>query len=132
MGQAEQVRLLLQHVADVDSPAIVGITPLNIAIHWQCHEIIAMLLAAGAKLDAPKKRGETPLHFAARYGDQKTYSTILDHARGPAIQSSLKNTFGKSPIVVFDDTHALESRPDTEDTQTQRRRLQRMLAKLCS
>jgi ankyrin repeat protein len=32
-----------------------------------CKEVARKLLKAGANIDAPNKRGETPLHFAVRY-----------------------------------------------------------------
>jgi ankyrin repeat protein len=68
-GQLDDVRLLLENGMDVNKSFNDGVTPLHVAIINNQENIAAMLLQAGAKVDAPDSTTlATPLHMAALYG----------------------------------------------------------------
>jgi uncharacterized protein len=81
-----QVRALLQQGADVNAPQPDGLT----ALHWAAlngsHEIVDVLLYAGATLE-PRTRvgGYTPLHLAARTGNASIVRSLLE--RGAKVDS---------------------------------------------
>jgi ankyrin repeat protein len=52
-------------------PGVVGFTPLCLAAYRGQLEVATALLCAGALIDAPSRRGNTPLMFAAEIGDTK-------------------------------------------------------------
>ncbi|HTL56596.1 MAG TPA: ankyrin repeat domain-containing protein [Candidatus Limnocylindrales bacterium] len=66
---AQAVQAILQtNVAAVNLPDDSGRTPLHDAASRNCTNVIAILIHAGAQLEARDQAGETPLHVAAQEG----------------------------------------------------------------
>ncbi|MGB6976775.1 MAG: ankyrin repeat domain-containing protein [Gammaproteobacteria bacterium] len=64
-NDVEQVKILLQEGADPNfCEDMSGITPLHFAAINNCLEIVLLLVAAGAKLNARTSEGERPLDIA--------------------------------------------------------------------
>ncbi len=62
------VRLLLEHGADVNARAALGVTPLHTAASRGNAPLVALLLERGAKVDAHMDDGKTPAIVAADHG----------------------------------------------------------------
>ncbi|HLH00225.1 MAG TPA: ankyrin repeat domain-containing protein [Bryobacteraceae bacterium] len=102
-GNAELVKMLLAKRASVNAvssargqevkngPLALGLlTPLHLAVATgQGPEAAALLLAAGAKVDAQDVRGMTPLMLAVSSdrADPRTVKLLLDNRADPRIQS---------------------------------------------
>jgi ankyrin repeat protein len=65
-GQLQMMALLIAAGADVDwsSPGVSFGFPLRQAIYWYHVHAATLLLDAGADVNMPDKKGETPLHYA--------------------------------------------------------------------
>lgn len=93
-GHKHLVELMLERDAEVNKP---GWTPLHYAATFtgpQSPEIVALLLDHAAYIDAESPNGSTPLMMAARYGNPKSVTVLLDGGADP----SLRNTKGLSAI----------------------------------
>jgi hypothetical protein len=55
----------------IDTPNEKGETPLIIVLEKFNHELIELLIGAGANLQAKDKKGDTPFHYAARLYREK-------------------------------------------------------------
>jgi len=65
-GNAATVTLLLNKGADIEKvKTSLGDHPLHVAVDYNQPEVVALLLARGAKVDAREASGRTPLHVAA-------------------------------------------------------------------
>eukprot|EP00928_Gymnodinium_smaydae_P088264 TRINITY_DN72374_c0_g1_i1.p1 TRINITY_DN72374_c0_g1~~TRINITY_DN72374_c0_g1_i1.p1 ORF type:complete len:331 (+),score=38.98 TRINITY_DN72374_c0_g1_i1:60-1052(+) len=101
-GHVSCVEALLEHGADVNLPTSAvtvpeeygaGVsrqeTPLHIAVrlptHWDAwprrRELINLLISHGADPLSKDSRGDTPLHFCARYQDAWTFYALLSTLR---------------------------------------------------
>jgi ankyrin repeat protein len=78
IGQAEEIRLLLQHKADVNAISWDNWTPL----HWAFDRANAaqILLDHGADINAISASGKTPLFYASKHGCLEVVRLLL--ARG--------------------------------------------------
>jgi hypothetical protein len=71
-------------------------TPLHFAVINCDIEIVEMLVARCAKIDAKNKTGLTPLHIAAQNGKVKTVKILLNYGAG--VDS--KNEYDKTPLHI--------------------------------
>ncbi|MEM7784460.1 MAG: ankyrin repeat domain-containing protein [Planctomycetota bacterium] len=78
-GNVEAVRLVLNLTDKSDPSTIYSVSPLSLAAERGHHQIVSMLLAAGADVHQVRLGKETPLMLAARNGDPKTIQILLDH-----------------------------------------------------
>ncbi|KAI4103194.1 MAG: hypothetical protein L6R37_003948 [Teloschistes peruensis] len=79
-GHYGVVELLLQEHARIDEPGPNGETPLRIASDKGYIEIAELLLRAKAKVNArDMKRMSTPLHTAAKNGDEAMIDLLIRH-----------------------------------------------------
>ena len=93
-GPVTLIRELLEAGADPNWPATDGFPPLIAAlscsdaapgtvVRTDVHELIAMLLAAGAEVDQRGVNDYTPLHFAAAQGDARAVDMLLAAGADP-------------------------------------------------
>ncbi len=80
------VELLLQYKADVSIPDSEG----NTALHYSIGQntVLALVLAAGANVNATNKLGETPLHWAASSGLTNAVAQLVKHGAKLDLQAS--------------------------------------------
>ena len=78
-GHVMAVEYLIKAGAEINSPSrnSLGATPLQSAVAGCHHEIVNLLLAAGADPNIQDKSGYTPLHIAAQCGDVKTAHVLI-------------------------------------------------------
>ena len=77
-GNSAAARALLAERADANDADADGTTALHWAVHHGDAELVAMLLDAGAKVDARNRYGVPPLHLAAENGDAALTKLLLD------------------------------------------------------
>lgn len=94
--------LLLERGADVAAPARnkLAVTALHSAVATDAgpvdHDIVRMLIDAGAPVNAPHLGGGTPLHTAAFTGDARSARMLLERGADP----TKKTDDGKTAIDV--------------------------------
>lgn len=71
-------RLLAQGVPVMAGAPVTGATALHQAAAGGHVSVIEVLIAAGAKVDAPDADGATPLVYAAYHGRQRAVAALLD------------------------------------------------------
>ena len=91
-GDEERVQRLLDAGADINAPDDGGATVLHKATLQA--EVMRLLLAAKPNLEARDKSGQTPLHWAASFGEIETVNLLL--AAGADIHARDAN--GKTPL----------------------------------
>jgi ankyrin repeat protein len=102
-NQVAHASLLLRYGADIDSrDAGIERTPLLISIYWNHHDMIQLLLDKGASTDIADSNKSTLLHYAAKFGDEKTLR-ILTKARLQATSTESRDSDGRMPKDVFED-----------------------------
>jgi ankyrin repeat protein len=86
-----------------------GDTPLHVVARWNDAEAIALLIGAGAYVNAIGDMGETPLHIAAKTGDRTSIQLLLQNGADPSLRSEFGQTaeelLGK-PGSATDETQA--------------------------
>jgi uncharacterized protein len=110
----DTVELLLAKGADVNASTIDGDTPLhkaarvldyygdysilqrNTPLHNFNRDVLELLLAKGADVNAKNKEGETPLHTAA----EKGYSYLAELLLAKKADVNVKNNRGETPLHV--------------------------------
>lgn len=90
-GLTDICRQLIQRGADVNKP---GWAPLHYAATHGHLEVMNLLLAQYAYIDAASPNGTTPLMMAARYGTPAAVKLLLEAGADPV----LKNDLGLSAI----------------------------------
>jgi ankyrin repeat protein len=94
-GNRPAVEFLLDAKANIQAPSWdQGLTPLHLAAHFDKTEMIDLLLARGAKLEALDGDGNTPLHHAAAWGKGPAVERLI--AKGANIK--LRNKKGQTPL----------------------------------
>ncbi len=95
-GHTDAVRWLLAHGADpnIASRNNQHVMPLHSAVAAKQHDISAMLLEAGAKVNAVQADGFTPLHEAAQNGQRDVVELLLAHGA----DRGAKKSDGKTPL----------------------------------
>lgn len=69
-----------------------GRTPLHLAVQFHKPEIVKLLLASGAEVNAGDVKGLTPLHLAAAGGSVEITNLLLAHGAGVAATAIDGNT----------------------------------------
>jgi uncharacterized protein len=90
-GELAVARKLIERGADVNKP---GWTPLHYAATNGHLEIMELLFANNAYIDAESPNGTTPLMMAAQYASAAAVKRLLDEGADP----TLKNQLGLSAI----------------------------------
>lgn len=93
-GQTGLVKTLLEHGAQVNKP---GWAPLHYAATFAGSagaDMVAWLLEENAYIDAESPNGSTPLMMAARYGDRRAVTVLLE----AGADATLRNQQGLSAI----------------------------------
>jgi ankyrin repeat protein len=94
----ETVSSLLKAGADVSAVYAGGVTPLHLAIQRFCPVYAAMIIRAGADVNAPAPGSlETPLFLAARVNDQITVANLL---KARAIRIDERNSDDFTPLCM--------------------------------
>ncbi len=83
-GRLEVARTLLKRGATVNLP---GWSPLHYAATGPSPELVGLLLAQGAQIDAESPNRTTPLMMASRYGDEASVSLLLAHGANPRLKN---------------------------------------------
>ena len=94
-GQKENVELLLNRGADVDSIDVDKETPLHYACDAGHSEIAGLLIQKGALLNQANKINQTPLHLASLKGHCEVIKTLLENG-GFNVDQSDSN--GQTPL----------------------------------
>jgi len=73
------IEKIIPFVEELDAKSIdLGLTPLHVAVLKNRIEVIILLLAAGANINALSERDETPLHLAAASGNTEIVKLLLE------------------------------------------------------
>eukprot|EP00929_Paragymnodinium_shiwhaense_P054920 TRINITY_DN27529_c0_g1_i2.p1 TRINITY_DN27529_c0_g1~~TRINITY_DN27529_c0_g1_i2.p1 ORF type:complete len:141 (-),score=33.95 TRINITY_DN27529_c0_g1_i2:151-573(-) len=96
-GRVEEVQELLAQGASVNEPNFRGSTPLHCAAEFGNYECVAVLLQAGADVDAVvSSRGNTAAHLAAQGG----FAEILRSLLAGGADASARNVWGSTVVKV--------------------------------
>ena len=108
-GSREAAKLLLTAGADlaIRSKNATGNTPLHAAVAGKRHEIVVLLVEAGADVNAQDADGWTPLNLAAHEGITETVGYLLANGADP----SIPDNNGQTPAQ----TAEREGRAETSD-----------------
>jgi len=92
----EKARVLIEHGADVNAQSKQGRTPLMMAVQRDGgSDVVALMLAKGAAINAKDSRGDTALSLAAAVGDVETMRLLM--AKGADAHSL--NKMGESTLI---------------------------------
>ena len=78
-GNTEEVELLLDRGANIETKDKDGLTPLMIAAKWGKTETVELLLDRGANIETKDKDGLTPLMIAAEWVKTETVELLIKH-----------------------------------------------------
>jgi ankyrin repeat protein len=99
-GDMGVVQALLEKGAEVNAvEKVAGVTPLIAAAGAGHHEVIELLLARGAKIEAPDQDGDTPLMWAAVRGHAKATAELLE--KGAKVTASNKHKVDALLLAVI-------------------------------
>ncbi len=97
-AERDRIEVVRQHLAigaDVNARGgITGLTALHQAAFHGHRAIAALLIEAGADVDAASRRGETPLHLTVYWEHREIAALLL--ANGAAVNARLEN--GLTPL----------------------------------
>lgn len=96
----QAISVLVEHGADVNERDTSGKSLLARAIMLNCHEAQEMLLRYGASYHWVVPWGNI-VHYAARYGDHKTLTTLADF-KLQGVATHLVNDDGNSATAIFE------------------------------
>jgi ankyrin repeat protein len=108
---SEEAKSILQAEARAETEAQeerLGERPLHLAAEKGYNDVVELLLAHKAEVDAKTESGETPLYLAAREGHKDVVELLLAH--GADVNAKDKN-FGRTPLhvaAVFDHKDVVE------------------------
>jgi ankyrin repeat protein len=100
-GHSAAAMLLIERGADVNvaSHNNMKVAPLHSAVARQSRNLVELLLARGADVNAKQQAGYTPLHGAAAAGERELCELLLRHGADRAAQSD----DGKTPADLARD-----------------------------
>jgi ankyrin repeat protein/outer membrane protein assembly factor BamB len=109
-GELEKVKTLLKNGAWADSRDVLGGTALNSAAANGREEVVRLLIASGAKLNAGEKAGKrTAIELAAYGGHASTVKTLLDAGAEPGEAVKIAVAQGhRDVVIVFKDAGLLQ------------------------
>ncbi|WP_293676322.1 ankyrin repeat domain-containing protein [uncultured Phenylobacterium sp.] len=81
------VEFLDTDLVSVDQKGIFGNTPLAIAAGWGDVQAVALLIAAGADVDAKVEDGDTPLHRAVSFGHADVVRLLIENRASAGIRN---------------------------------------------
>ena len=123
------VSLLLDYGANIDDiDTVLGRSSLHITIYWNCHEIIRLLLRRGASTSVADDNRMTILHYAAKFGDEKTLG-ILERAEITGLSPECRDRDGKTAVEIFDDLRPTYLAEDADTFMRSRTQFQTVLAR---
>ena len=93
---ASEIGRLLQEHVDINVPQPDGATALHWAAHWDDHATAALLIEAGAKVDATNELGITPMHLACTNGSFRMVNALLAAKANP----NLATPSGEAPLMT--------------------------------
>lgn len=96
VGNAEILRLLVQHGGNVDGAGESGHRPLHLAATEGHKEAVAALLSSGASVDAAGENASTALLLAAEHGHEDVVQLLLAAGAAP----DRINQFGSTPLLA--------------------------------
>ena len=97
--QIRRTQLLLNRQANVNKKTFIGETALFVAVQWNSHACLRILLNHGADLTVHSGSGRSILHEAAEYSDLKTLK-ILISARIRGLKINGKTSEGGTPLQL--------------------------------
>ena len=100
-GDLELARILLEHITEVvNSQNDDGYTALLLALEWQKIDVAHLLLDHNADVHMHNKRGNTPLHIAAHYGNRQKYLDICRMLLERKVEVNCQNDQGSTPLLL--------------------------------
>lgn len=109
-GNVKEVKRLLRDGADPDIADSHGLTPLHQAAYWGETEITALLLKAGANVNAENNgKGWTPLHSAAVSGGMVSRRDVIELLVDAGAKADTKDKHGWTPkdyMVLWEQNEA--------------------------
>lgn len=75
-NQAESAKVLLQLHADPDAQDNYGDTPLFLSVLGKCPDTTQLFVETGANFGLRNKSGQTILHYATKFGTEKTLGAL--------------------------------------------------------
>ena len=125
-----QVSLLLDYGANIDDvDTALGRSSLHIAIYWNCHDIVRLLLRRGASTSVVDDNRMTILHYAAKFGDEMTLS-IFERVEITGLSPQCRDRDGRTALEIFDDLRPTYLAEDADTFTRSRRQFQTMLARI--
>ena len=129
-NQVRHARLLIANGAEVDSTdTVIGRTPLLLAIYWNHHNIIQLLLESGARLDVVDDNAMTVIHYIAKFGDRETLR-IFSQVNISGISANCRNKQHMTPKDVFDDVRPIVMVEDNIDAAISKSYFEKILEPL--
>ena len=112
-GDLEAVKKFLDEGADINQRGHGGGgTPLHCASSWSNKkEVVELLIAKGADVNAKSNRGETPLHLAAYNGHKEIVVLLIDASANVNAQDVLGSNKGNTPLNAASE----ENHPEIAD-----------------
>ena len=95
-GDTDILDLIHNHVPNIESRSLVGITPLMVAVANCKLHAVQWFIEKGASVACVDENGCNILHFAAKNCDPDIIHRILTYV--PDIES--KTAFGKTPLII--------------------------------
>jgi ankyrin repeat protein len=118
--------ILLRYGADINSADSVQRTPLLVAIYWNHHDMLDLLLARGARTDVLDINNMSVLHYAAKFGDCTTLERLgKEGIKG--ISPEMRDVGGYTPMETFDQLRTIYIAEDIDTLARSRMLMEALL-----